>query len=875
MPGWKFMLRRLRALGDPQRTHDEIAEELSFHIEQRTAENLRRGMPQDQARRDAELRFGHLTRIREQGYEVRGGGWMESFLQDLIYGLRVLRRNPAFTLTAVITLALGIGVNAGLFAILKGVLLRPLPYQHPEQLYMVREQTGPDTALTRLSGPDFDDIHHQNHSFEKVAEVLPYFTETLIGEGEPRNVKCTGITYDFFPMLGIRPLLGRLYTPQEYHIDGGAMVISYRFWKQQFGGDPHVIGRVLKLGGGQVPVIGVMPDMPDFLPDTDVWLNIIPELEFMHWRQNKFLSVVGQLKSGVTRQQAEEELTTILRRAPGQPENLAVGLVPLKDVVVGNVSAQLKIAMGAVLVVLLITCVNLMGLLLARASDRGVEVAMRLSLGARRGRILRQFVTENLVLLTMGTAAGLALAAALVRLVRDFNLGNLPRTAQIGIDRNVVGIAVLVTLLMSIVLAWGPARLFSRLDLNAALKTGRAVARRPRAFPVLVVSEIGCALVLLVAAGLLLHSLWLVEHVNPGFAADHVLTTYLRTNYYAAEGARFYDELLEHIAQTPGVTNVAVADCVPGRGAATARLKFDDRPNDPAKPVVADGCWASAEFFTTMGARLERGRLFNAHDDATSPAVVIVNQTLAREYWPGQNPLGQRIAVGYTGPGRRSTGAERYREVVGVVADMKLHAMDVPLNPALYMPFKQDETYHDFASMSLFVRTVSDPVWFADTLRRQIHAVRPDQTLGNIATMEDVISAGFSQRRFSLGLLGSFAGLALLLAAIGLYGTIAFSVSQRTREMGVRVALGATPRNLLGMIVREGLALAGAGVVLGMVFSTLCTRAMASLLFKVSAFDPLTFAAVALLLIAVAAAASFLPARKAALADPMDALRAE
>jgi len=874
MPNFKFLFRRLQALWRPQRVHDEIAEEFSFHIEHRTQENVRRGMAPDDARREAEQRFGHLTQIREQGYEVRGGGWVEAFLKDFGFGVRVLRRKPAFTMTAAITLALGIGVNAGLFAILESVLIRALPYQDAGRLFMVREKTGPDATVTKLSGPDFDDIHDQGHSLDQVAELLPYFAETLIGQGEPRNVKCTGITYDFFPMLGMQPIIGRLFTPQEYHIDGGGAVLAYRFWKQQFNGDPHVIGRVIKLGNGDVPILGVMPDMPDFLPETDVWLNNVPELEFMHWRQNKFLSVVGRLRPGTSRQVAEQELTAILRRAPGQA-NVVVTLEPLKDVVVGNASTQLKIAMGAVLVVLLIACVNMMGLLLARASERSGEVAMRLNLGASPMRIMRQFATENLVLVSIGTVLGLGLAATLVRVVRESNFGNLPRVSGIDIDARVFLLALLVTLALSVVFAWGPVSMYSRWNKNRAHQTGRTVAKRPRAFRLLVVSEMGCALVLLVAAGLLLRSLWLAEHVDPGFAGERVLTTYLRTNYYEAEGARFYDDLLDRIGHTPGVENVAVADCVPGRGAATAQIKFDDRANDRARSVLADGCWASADFFKTMGARLERGRLFDAHDQASAPAVVIVNETFAREHWPGRDPLGKRIAVGYTGPGRRSTGAERLREVVGVVADMRMHALDVPIKAALYMPFKQDETYHDFASMNLFVRTTGNPVWFADTLRRQIHAVKPDQTLGIIATMDDVLSSGFSQRRFSLGLLGSFAALALLLAAVGLYGTIAFSVSQRTREMGVRVALGATPENLLTMIVREGLVLAGAGIALGICLSTVCTRAISSMLFKVSAFDPLTFAAVALVLVAVAATASYLPARRAASADPMEALRAE
>ena len=874
MPNFKFLFRRLQALWHPQRVHDEIAEEFLFHIEQRTQENVTRGMATDEARREAEQRFGHVTQIRERGYEVRGGGWAESFLKDFVFGVRVLRRKPAFTITAVITLALGIGVNAGLFAILESVLIRPLPYQDAGRLFMMREKAGPDALLTRLSGPDFDDIHDQSRSFDQVAELLPYFAETLIGQGEPRNVKCTGITYDFFPMLGIQPILGRLYTPQEYHIDGVGAVLSFRFWQQQLGGDPHVVGRVLNLGNGQTPILGVIPDMPDFLPDTDIWLNISPELEFMHWRQNKFLSVVGRLKTGTSRLAAEQELTAILRRAPGQA-NVVVTLESLKDVVVGNSSTQLKIAMGAVLVVLLITCVNMMGLLLTRASERRGEVSMRLNLGASPARIMRQFVTENLMLVSIGTALGLGLAEMLVRVVRDANLGNLPRVSGIELDARVFLLALLVTLTLGVMFAWGPVSLFNKLNVNGPPQTGRTVAKRPRAFRLLVVSEMGCALVLLVAAGLLLRSLWLAEHVDPGFAGEHVLTTYLRTNYYEAEGARFYDDLLDRIGHTPGVENVAVADCVPGRGAATAQIKFDDRANDPARPVMVDGCWSSADFFKTMGVRLQRGRLFNVHDQASSPAVVIVNETFAREQWPGQDPLGKRVAVGYTGPGRRSTGAERLREVVGVVADMRLHALDVPVKAALYMPFKQDETYHDFASMSLFVRTSGNPVWSADTLRRQIHAVKPDQTLGVMATMDDVLSSGFSQRRFSLGLLGSFAALALLLAAVGLYGTIAFSVSQRTREMGVRVALGATPQNLLGMIVREGLVLAVAGIVLGICLSTVCTRAISSMLFRVSAFDPLTFVAVALVLVAVAATASYLPARRAASADPMEALRAE
>ena len=871
----KRLLRRIQSLLHPDRVHNEIADEISFHIEQRTEENMRKGMNPEDARREAQQRFGHLMRIKEQGYEVRGGGWMETFLQDISYGARVLRRNPVFALTAIVTLALGIGVNTALFAVLESVLIRPLPYHDPEKLFMVREKAGPDAVVSRLSGPDFDDMHDQSRSFDKVAEVLPYFTYTMTGEGDPRNVKCTAISYDLFPILGVRPLMGRLYTPEEYHIDGGNVVISERFWREQLGSDPHVIGRVLMMSGEPLPVIGVMPDLPDFLPETDVWAKMVPELEFMHWRQNKFLTVVGRLKKGVDSRQAEQELSTILRRASEQPSELSVILLPLKDELIGKVGTQLKFAMGAVLVVLLITCVNMMGLLLARASERGAEVAMRLSLGARPIRILRQFVTENLLLVSIGSLVGVVLAEILIRLVRNVNPANLPRTAHISIDGTVLGLTILVTILLSLLLAWGPATLLNRLNVHAALKTGRATVGRPRAFRLLVVAEMGSAVVLLIVAGLLLRSLWLVQHVDPGFEADHVLTTYLRTHYYSVEGGPFYDGLLERIAQTPGVANAAVADCLPASRASAAQLEFDDRPSDPAKPVMVDGCWTSPTFFTTLGARLERGRLFSAQDMATAPAVVIVNETLAREYWPGENPIGKRIAVDYTGPGRRSTGKARFREVVGVVGGMKLHALDVPASPALYLPFHQDETNHVFAAMNLFVRTTGAPVWLADTVRKQIRAYRPDQTLGNMATMDDVLSVGFSPRRLIVVLLGSFAILALLLAAVGLYGMIAFSVSQRTREIGLRIALGATRPSLLGLVLREGLMLAAIGVAIGIGLSLLCTRAMASMLFKTSALDPLIFVASSFMLIAVAATASFVPACKAAFVDPIEALKAE
>jgi len=870
MPSLNHLFRRLRALWRTDHIHSEIAEEMQFHIEQRTAENVRQGMPWEEAAREARQRFGNLTRIREQGYEVRGGGFIESVVQDVVYGMRVLGRNKAFAITAVLTLALGIGVNTAIFSVMETVLLHPLRFAEADRLFVVHE-TLPGQEMTAVSGPDFDDLHSQAHSFEKLAVIFGYFTFTWTGDVEPQNLRCVGMTEDLFPALGVQPIMGRLYGPDEYHVDGGPILISEKFWKEKLGGDPHVLGRTIRIQGGDVPIIGVMPQIPDFFPDTEIWAKIEPELGFMHWRQNKFLTLVGRLRPGVSPAQAKQELTTILRRAPEQPQ-ISAELVPLKDELVGKVSKQLAIVMGAVLLVLVITCVNVMYLLLTRTSGRATEMAMRLSLGAGRLRILRQFVTENLLLVGIGSGLGLVLAFNIVHFVRKFNVGNLPRGQQIGINGPVLGFMLAVTFLLSLALAWAPFNILGKLNISSALKSGKAAAG-PRHFRTLVISEVGCAVVLIVGAGLLVRSFWLVQHVDPGFAPDHALISYLRT-YEDVQRWTYYNSILERVSQLPGVQTAAVSDCVPGLTATNATIDFKDRPNDPANPVSIDGCWISPDFFTAIRAPLVQGRFFSAHDDDQAPPVVIVNKMLAQKFWPGENPVGKRIAVSYIGAGRRAT-IGRFREVVGVIGDLKQRALDLPTNPVAYMEYHQDETNHVFAGMNLFVRTSGDPRWAADSVRAAIHAVNPDQPVTNVRTMEDVLSATLNPRRFSLGLLGSFAALALILSAIGVYGTIAYSLSRRTRELGVRSAIGATRGNLLAMIMKEGLWLIGIGVVGGIALSLLLTRAMSGLLFGISAADPVTMVTSSAVLISVAAAACFIPAWRASRADPVEALRAE
>ena len=794
-------------------------------------------------------------------------------MNDLRYALRTLARSPGFALAAVVTLAVGIGANAAVFSVVEKVLLRPLPFEGANRLFVIRETSARQDRMG-VSGPDFDDFYAQARSFDAFAATVPHFTLTWTGDGEARTVNCAGVTKDIFPALGLRPLMGRVYTPEEYHVDGVQVVISRRFWKTQLGSDPNVLGRVLHLDGTAQTVIGVMPDVPDLFPDVDVWGKIVPELEFMHWRQNHFLTVIGRLKATASPAQAAQELTAILHRAGPESRELTATVAPLKAELVGDVRTQLMIVMGAVVLVLITGSMNVTCLLLARMSARTSELAIRVTLGAGRARMLRQFVTENLLLLCLGSALGLILAGALVQLGARLDLGAVPRAQPIGINGPGLAFTVVIALVLSVALAWAPTSILDRLDLNSALKSGKSLAGRRRSYRALVVSEVCCAAVLLVAAGLLVRSFWLVQRVEPGFQIDHLLTAYVRTNAYTGTGA-YFNNLLDRVSETPGVQGAAVSSCVPAARSATATVTFRDRVNDPANPVTVEACFTSPEFFTTLRTPLERGRFFTTHDDRHAPAVLIVNQAFARKYWPGEDPLGKQVAVSVLGTGRRMLGTIGFRNVVGVVGNMKQEPLDVPSSPVVYLSFHQDETNHVYAGLNLFVRTTADPRLASGTVRDRIHSLNPDQPLEDMRTMDEVLGATLARRRLSLVLMGSFAGLALVLCAIGVYGTIAYSLSQRTREFGIRSAVGAARGDLVKMVMREGLWLSGMGVTIGLGFSLVVARAMERLLFGIAATDPWTFVAAAATLMSVAAAACFTPAWKGSSVDPALAMRAE
>jgi len=801
-------------------------------------------------------------------------------IADLKFALRQLRKSPGFTFLAVLTLALGVGASSAVFSLVQHVLVDPLPFPHPERLYAVWAKSDSEgSARIAASGPDFLDYQEQNQSFARVAEYIPHFTFTWTGEGEPKLVNCTAASEELFPMLGIRPYLGRLYEPREYtYLQNDTIVVSYRFWKNQLGGDPHVIGRVIHFEEETQTIVGVLPPMSDLFPDTDVWpkLTIRPSWEYMHWRENKFLRVIGELRPRISRQVAEQDITGILRRAPGESQDVRVQLVPLKDDLVGNVRLPLQVSVVAVFIVLLVTCINVAALLLARAVKRQSEMALRLSLGASRWRIAREFLTEAMLLSLFSVPLGFLIGWSLLRVAASVSQLQLPRLEGVHLNLLVLCATAAIATVTTLLFGWLPSFKLSRLDLASALRPrGLESGNRRGPFSRLVVAEIACSIVLAVSIGLLVHSFVRLQRVDPGFQPQSLLRVYLRTNFYTEAGRSFWKEILNQTSTLPGVRSVAVSDSVPGQRAADTALLFDDRPNDPNHLVSAKGSWISAEFFKTAGAPLIAGRTFTDHDDDNAPPVVIINSEAARQYWPGQNPIGRRVAVNYTGPGRRGASTARMREIVGVVGSMKHGPLDAPTAPAVYMPYLQDETNHDMASMSLFVRSETNPMALAENLRARIHSIRPDQPVQNIRTVADLMGESLAPRRYTVLLIGAFAGVAVLLAAIGIYGVVSYTTSQRTHEFGVRIALGATRGRVISHVLQQGLVMTTVGSFIGIAAALIVTRAFSKLLFEVSPLDTLSFTAAVVAFAMISICACLFPAWRASHVDPMVALRYE
>jgi predicted permease len=874
------------------KTELELDDELRSHLQQRADVLERSGLTRIEAERRARLEFGSPERFKKECREAIAGNFIDSLWQDLRFSLRLLGKQPMFAVVVIVTLGIGIGMSALMLSIVHDVLFRPLPYADSARLYQIYASSD-STGQTRIaaSGPDYLDYREQNRFFARIAEYLPRFTFTWTGDGEPRLVTCTGASEDFFATLGIRPYVGRLYEPREYtYLRDDSMVVSYRFWKKQLGGDPNVIGRKIRLQDETVAIVGVLPPMSDLFPDTDVWpkLTTRPSWPFMQWRSNKFLQVVGELRPGVTPATAAEDLTAILRHVPEEPRDVRVQLVPLKDDLVGNMRLPLIATLAAAVLILIVAIINVAALLLARAVKRQPEMALRLSLGADLSRIARQLLTEATVLSAAGCALGLFLGWSGLRMLASMSSLSLPRFEDVHLNPPALITTIAIAIITTLLFGWLPALSFSHLPLSSAVRS-RGVdsgERRRLSFPGLVVTEIACSVVLTISMGLLAHSFWRVMHVDPGFQARSLFRVYLRSESppndpeslraYNKKELPFWNSLLTEISSLPSVRSVAISDWRPGRDASAATLLLEGRPNDEAHLPAVEGSWVSADFFRTVGAQLINGRMFTGHDDGDAPAVVIINAQAAREFWPGQNPIGKRIGINYTGAGRRTSGATpRLREIVGVVGTMKHGPLDSPTAPAVYMPYLQDETSHDMSAMNLLVRAEGNMIGFADGLRARIHSLRPDQPVEQIQSVEELEAQSVSPRRYTLLLLATFTIVDLVLAAVGVYGVISYVTAQRTREFGVRIALGATRSRVISEVLRNVVRLTGLGSLIGVAAALVITRSLAALLFSISPFDLPSFSAAITIIALVSIGASLLPAWRASRVDPMIAMQSE
>jgi predicted permease len=807
---------------------------------------------------------------------------MRTLLQDLRYAARALRASPGFTLVAALTLALGVGANTAIFSVVHAVLLRPLPFAEPDRL--VRAFTVNDGIPGSMSPPDFLDFRAQNHVFQGLAayDALDF---TLTALGEPARLPGVSVTSGFFETLGVRPLLGRTFRAEESRPDRSRVVLlSHALWRQRFGGDPGVLGRTVTLDGRSYTVVGVMPPGFDYPARRELWTPIPEDEDFTSEenRRGEYLAVIGRLRPGATLDQAAADLAALAGRlAREHPEtNTAIGasVASLEEHLVRDVRRPLLVLLGAVAFVLLVACANVANLLLVRASARESELAVRAALGAGRLRLLRQLLTESLLLGTIGGGVGLLLAswgaAALVRLAPP----GIPRVEGVGMDGPVVVFALGVALLTALLFGTVPALQSTRPALAATLKEGGrgALGARhgARTRGLLVVAETALAVVLLVGAGLLLKSFVRLLEVDPGFRFERRLAFELQLpdSDYGDDARKdaFYRSLLERLDALPGVLSAGAVTGLPLSGT-NFLISFDVEGRPPARPgqsVAMQVRIATPEYFETMGIPLRRGRLFSDADRAAAPQVVLLSEPAVRRFFPGEDPLGKRIDLGWTrGHSETRVGGE----VVGIVGGVKQGGLADPFEPEIYVPHAQVP----LGWLSVVLRVDGDPRGLAAAVVREVRALDPNLPVAEVKTLDDVVSQAVARPRFYLSLLALFAAIALALAAVGIFGVLSYTVAQRRREIGIRMALGAEPAAVLRSVMTGALLLAAGGLALGLLGALALTRAIRSLLFGVSAADPSTFLAVAATLAAAAALASWLPARSATRVDPASALRAE
>ena len=874
----------LKAMLHKERVEKELDEELRGYAETSAAEKMQAGMSREEAMREVRMSMGSPEGVKE---EVRSVGWetfVETLWQDVRYGARMLRKNPGFTLVAVLTLALGIGANTAIFSVVNAVLLRPLPFHDPGRLCLVTESI-PSFPSIGPSYQNYTDFRDQAKSFEGLAAVH-IDRLNLTGQGEPQRLSAQMATTSLFPLLGVSALEGHTFTTEEDRYGGPAVVLlSYGFWQREFGGAQNILGKNITLNDKPFTVTGILPPGFQFIVPVDVmvpfapWAHGLPDDR--NWHPG--ITAIGRLRANVTLLQARAEMATIAQRLAKQfPEydtDMGANVTGLQDSLVQNVRPALVMLLGAVGLVLLIACGNIANLLLARAAPRYREIAVRTALGAGRLRIVRQLLTESVLLALAGGAAGLLLARLTMTPLLSLAPTTFANLGKIGLDGKVLAFTAIVALLAGVAFGLVPALQTAKLDIRPALSdasrgsTGGASRHRMR--NILTVTEVALAFVLLISAGLLIRSFARLQDVQPGFDASHLLVADVPVspNAYAQPSKRMalFDQLIERARNLPGVTSAGAALFLPVTGSGSV-IHFNIQGRPPKTPhdyILIGYRPVSPEYLQTLRAPLLAGRMLNDADTERSPYVAVVNESMAKLYFPGESPLGKQIQIGAT-----PTSQIPWAEIVGVVGDMK-QSLASEASAEMYIPYRQANSLLPIFVMSVVLRTANDPHSEIASLRSAAHGLDANQPLVNLRTMQENIATSVSDPRFRTILLGIFAASALLLSLIGLYGLMAYSVVQRTSEIGIRLALGAQRNDVLRLIVGQGLKLVVAGVVIGIVGALALSKLLARFLYGVVPSDPATFVVVPALLIVVALVACWVPARRAMNVDPIVALRYE
>jgi predicted permease len=895
MPNWREEIRtRLASLQLEPAREAQIIEELAQHLDDVYQDSIAKGLSEHESKRmalreldAADALPNEIKRVHKPFNETpvpgaRRSNLLTDFFQDLRYAGRIQLKNLGFTLVAVIALALGIGANTAIFSVVNSVLLRPLPYKDPEQLVMVWEDASKfgyprDTP----AAANYVDWRDQNTVFEGMAAIADE-SFNLTGAGEPERLEGRRVSANLFPLLGVDAHIGRTFTSGEDQPGSNKVtLLSYALWQRRFGGDNSIVGKPVNLNGEIYTVVGVMPARFEFpTSDDQLWVPIALTSEDAANRNRHYLQVLARLKTGVSLQQAQTEMHTIAARLqqqyPDSNTDLGAAVTSLHEHLVGDMRPALLILLGAVGLVLLIACANVANLLLARAAVRQKEIAVRVALGARRGRLIRQFLTESVLLSTIGGVIGLGIAYGGLVLLKSFIPENISQAGQISLDPKVLGFTFLISLATGLIFGLAPAIQAARFNQTETLKEGgrdsATGSSGKRVRGLLVMAEVAVSLVLLIGAGLLINSFLRLRNVDPGFRADNLLTMRVvlpEPKYEDFERrTAFYSELVQRVQSVAGVKSAAVTTNLPlyRQGNSIGVTVEGQPPLPPGQKNIVVTRIISPGYFDTMSIPLLKGRQFTDQDTVTTPGVVVINETMARRYWPGEDAIGKRIGAGTV------ERPEDWIQVIGVVKDVHQFELTADPRPQMYLPYRQ---MGFFAPEDLVVKTEVDPASLAATVRKTVWEVDKDQPVSNIRTMEEILLDSIARQRFSMLLLAIFAGVALILAAVGIYGVMSYSVAQRTHEIGIRMALGAQTSAVLKLAVGYGLKLVVAGIIIGLIAAFALTRVMATLLFGVTATDPTTFTLISLLLICVAAIASYIPARRATKVDPIIALRYE